>query len=185
MLQVNDIRQLIKSEIHNNRIKDCGYDCMNGRRYVEIRNAIFECDEDCIFKHIPKLPYMEDDWYEKNYDPILLKTNQLDDCIRKLTLNPMSRQAVLIISSVDNLQCTMYMHVSLLTLCNNMYELEYIVHMRSNDAIEFRTDFAWHKKIYDMLYDELCKYYNIKRKNIIWNADSLQLYEQYFNDVFC
>ena len=183
MLKTNDVRNLIKLEIHNGNVKDCGYDCLNGRKYVEIRNVVFECDKGCIFDNIPQLPYMEDDWYINNYDPILFKDNQFGKCVWKLYKNPMSRQAVIIMSSTDNLQCTMYMHVSLLPLPNDTYELEYVVHMRSNDAVEFRTDYEWHRGVYEKLYNELSLVYKLKEKNIIWNVDSLQLYSQYFEDV--
>ena len=147
MLNISDIRKLLIQEVVCRNIKETGYDCLNGNRYVEIRNVVFECDEDCIFAHIPKLPYMEDDWYEKNYDPLLYNDDQLIRCLNKIADNPNTRQAVIIMSSTDNLQCTMYMHVSLLKN-KGEYELEYSVHMRSNDAVEFRTDYQWHKQVY-------------------------------------
>lgn len=187
MLNNNDVRSLLIQEVCGHNIKDCGYDCMNGRRYVEIRNVVFECTEDCIFRNIGKLPYLEDDWYEKNYDPILLKDNQLQKCIDKLIENPNTRQAVIIMSSTDNLQCTMYIHVSLIKKGVNTYELEYSVHMRSNDSVEFRSDYQWHINLYNNIYYALktaltCNIILVK-KNIIWCVDSLQLYEQYFPDV--
>lgn len=182
MIKIKDIREALTWEVYNNNVKETGYDCLNGSSYVEIRNVVFECDEDCIFDNIPKLPYMEDDWYTKNYDPILYKGNQVYKCIAKLVNNPNSRQAVLIISSTDNLQCTMYIHVSLLKIGDG-YELEYSVHMRSNDSVEFRTDLEWHKGVYSYIYKALSKFYNVKRKNIIWCVDSLQLYSQYFDKI--
>ena len=182
MLKVKDIRKSLINEIHNGTVKEVGYKCLNGDRYIEIRNVVFECDEDCIFSNIPKLPYLEDSWYAENYSPLLLQDDQLVKAWNKLADNPNSRQAVIIISSTDNLQCTMYMHVSLIK-CNEGYELEYVVHMRSNDSIEFRSDLKWHKNVYKYLFNRLSIFYDLKRKNIIWNVDSLQLYEQYFGDA--
>ena len=183
MFNIDDIRSLLIQEVRNHNIKDCGYDCMNGRKYVEIRNVVFECNKGYIFSGIKKIPKIDKSWYEENYTPILYKDDQLVKCWNILVDNPNSRQAVIVMTSTDNLQCTMYMHVSLLPIGNDTYELEYSVHMRSNDAIEFRTDYNWHMKVYEYLFTRLSTYYNVVKKNIIWCVDSLQLYEQYFDNA--
>lgn len=182
MLNVNDIRNLLIEQISLNNIKETGYNCLNGNKYVELRNVVFGCTEDCIFANIPQLETATDEWYEENYTPLLYKDEQLERCWNKLVNNPNSRQAVIIISSTDNLQCTMYVDVSLIKH-DYKYELEYVVHMRSNDSVEFRTDLKWHKKVYEYLFEKLSKYYVLERKNIIWFANSLQLYSQYFPKV--
>lgn len=183
MLNVNDIRNLLIEQVSLNNIKETGYNCLNGNKYVELRNVVFECTEDCIFANIPQLKTATDKWYEENYTPLLYKDDQFIKCWNKLVDNPNSRQAVIIISSTDNLQCTMYVDVSLINIKDDIYQLEYVVHMRSNDSVEFRTDLKWHKKVYEALYRKLNIYYNLERKNIIWFANSLQLYSQYFTKV--
>lgn len=192
MYKTEDIKNLLLQELIDGNIKDCGYDCQSGRRYVEVKNALFEVDKDRIFENIPKLSYMDDSWYVVNYEPLLERNNQYDKCINKLVENPASRQAVLILvdpKEYDNEDktfiCTMYIHIFLNHIEENTYELEYIVHMRSNDAIEFITDHQWHQKIYFRIFNELIKKTNyiIIKKPIVWNADTIHLYEQFWKQA--
>ena len=182
MQKTSDIKNLLLEELKNNNIKETGYNCQSGSKYVEIKNAIFEVDNDRIFDNIQKLSYMGPQWYIDNYDPILLKNDQLNKCINKLIDNVNSRQAIIIMTSPDDFYnvdtiCTTYMHIFLNKIKNNEYELEYIVHMRSNDCIEFITDLQWHKKIYNIILNKLKENIDIiiKEKNIIWNADTFHL----------
>lgn len=188
MLKTKDIRDLLLDELKNNNIKDTGYDCFNGRYYVEVRNALFEVDNDKIFNTIPPLERMIPEWYEKNYDPILERNNQFIKCIKKLIDNPNSRQAVIIMGDVNEYDypafiCTMYMHMFLIKQENDHYILEYVVHMRSNDVIEFDTDLIWHKKIIKKILNVLEKFYIIDDVKIYWNADTIHLYSEFFEQA--
>ena len=188
MDKVNDIKYKLLKELKWGRIKDCGYDCVNGRKYVEIHNAMFEVDKFKIFDNIPPLERMTTVWYEQNYDPILEQNDQLNKCIQKLLDNPNTRQAVIIMGDVNEFDkdffiCTMYMHIFLNHIEDNKYEFEYIVHMRSNDVIEFDTDILWHYTVINRIIKQLKLKYNIVNRKIIWNADTIHLYSQFFDDV--
>ena len=188
MYKQDDIRYLLREELHNHNIKDCGYDCFNGRRYVELRNVIFKVDKDKIFDNIPPLERMTPEWYIENYDPILDRNNQLVKCIKRLIDNPHSRQAVIIMGDVNEYDlpafiCTMYMHMFLIEKSNGHYDFEYTVHMRSNDAIEFDTDLIWHKTVIDKILKALKLFYEIDDIRIYWNADTIHLYEQFWEDA--
>ena len=189
MDKVNDIKHKLLKELKWGRIKDCGYNCTSGRKYVEIRNALFEVDRFKIFENIPPLEHMSTLWYDENYDPILERNNQFNKCIYKLLENPNTRQAVIIMGDVNEFDndplfiCTMYMHIFLNHIKDNDYELEYIVHMRSNDAIEFDTDILWHYTVINRMIKQLKVKYNIVNKKIIWNADTIHLYSQFFDEA--
>ena len=49
MQKTSDIKNLLLEELKNNNIKETGYNCQSGSKYVEIKNAIFEVDNDRIF----------------------------------------------------------------------------------------------------------------------------------------
>ncbi len=184
MLKTEDIKEGLLIELDKQNIKDCGYDCFNGRQYVELRNIVFEVDKPQIFETIPPLERMTDEWYAENYDPILQRNGQLDKAINCLVNNKMSRHGVIFMGSPEehdnkDFICTMYMHISIVDDC-----LEYVVHMRSNDAIEFDTDVQWHLRLYDIIYRKLySEGLRIGRKNIIWIADTIHLYEQFWSDA--
>ena len=122
---------------------------------------------------------------------MLYKNDQFNKFIHKLGNNPLTRQAVLFMGSVDEYDnenemiCTMYMHVFLNKIENDNYTMDYVVHMRSNDAIEFGNDIRWHLKLIDKISKFLFSlfYINIIDTKIIWNADSLQVYKEYFNSI--
>jgi thymidylate synthase len=61
-------------------------------------------------------------------------------------------------------------------------KLEYIVYMRSNDAIYgLINDFNWHCYVYKQFYKDLIKSYPmLKLGNIYWNAGSLHIYRRHF-----
>jgi len=188
MYKTEDIKRLLLDELKNNNIKETGYNCFNGTKYVELRNVIFEVDKDKIFESIPPLERMTPQWYEENYDPILERNNQLSKCIKRLIDNPNSRQAVLIMGDVNEYDlpafiCTMYIHVFLIKILNDHYNLEYTVHMRSNDVIEFDTDLIWHKTVIDKILKSLKLFYKIDDVKIYWNADTIHLYSEFWEDA--
>jgi len=62
-------------------------------------------------------------------------------------------------------------------------KLEYLVYMRSNDAIfGFINDFAWHCHVYNDLLEKLnaTREVKIERGNIHWNAGSFHVYERHY-----
>lgn len=189
MLDTSDIRKQLINEYLAGNIKDTGYDCENGDKYVEVRNVIFEVDKPCIFDEIViENKRMDENWYIRSYDPRI--ENQFSSLIERIVENPNTRQAVLVLAQQDELEtpgyvCTIYMHVFLDKKNDNEYDVEYSVHMRSNDSIDFVTDVQWHNKIFNRIMKELKEKTNWKlnRRNIIWNVDSIQLYSQYFDKI--
>lgn len=190
-MKTDDIKNLLINEIQKGNIKETGYVCPSGLEYVEIRNALFEVDKPYIFDKIKSYDRVTSDWYKINYDPLLYKNDQFIKFIHKLGNNPLTRQAVLFMGLVDeydngnDMICTMYMHVFLNKIENDNYTMDYVVHMRSNDAIEFGNDIQWHLKLIDKISKFLYSlfYINIIDTKIIWNADSLQVYKEYFNVI--
>ena len=188
-MKTEDIKNLLINEINYYCVKQTGYDCLSGNEYVEIRNALFEVDKAYIFECAKAYKRVSEQWYEENYDPILNRNNQFEKLINKLGSNPCTRQAIIYMgdsseyNNGDAVICTMYMHVFLDHIEDNVYNMEYIVHMRSNDAIEFGNDIQWHKKIIDKIAKSLQENFNINiiDTNITWNADTLHVYKQYFN----
>ena len=63
------------------------------------------------------------------------------------------------------------------------YALNYIVYMRSNDAIfGFDNGVLWHMHVQKKLCTDLCAALNaaVFPQNIIWHAGSLHVYERHF-----
>ena len=180
MLNTEDVRKLLLAKYDNNYIKDAGYDSPNGRKYVEIRNVIFQADKNEIFQPIDNIKRMDESWYVENYEP---KINaQIPELIKKLINNPASRQATLILQSYNaymsnDFPCTVYIHLFLDKMKENTYMSEYSVHMRSSDAMDFATDIVWNNKIYDKIITKISEEtgWTIYKSYIIWNADSFQL----------
>lgn len=189
MLKTKDIRDLLISEIKNNNIKDSGYECVNGRKYVEIRNYIFEVDEPYIFDIPITDERMSPEWYDEFYDWRI--RYQIPGVINYLCQNPNTRRAVLSLNQEQEIYdpqgyvCTMYMHIFLDKKSDNEYDIEYCVHMRSNEAFDFCSDVRWHNKILDEIVKELEErmMWKINKKNLIWNVDSFHVYEKHFNDI--
>lgn len=110
--------------------------------------------------------------------------NQYDHCLEELKRNPSSRRATMIYNrpsmwfdynknGMSDFMCT---YSTQLFIRNNT--LEYIVYMRSNDAIfGFNNDKAWH----DFVMKKAAKELNIENTKMIWNAGSLHIYERHFN----
>ena len=60
--------------------------------------------------------------------------------------------------------------------------LDYIVYMRSNDAVfGFDNDALWHMYVQKKLVNKLKEYYpNINIGKLYWNAGSIHVYERHF-----
>ena len=85
----------------------------------------------------------------------------------------------------DNI-CTMYMHVMLDKAENGNYDMDYIVHMRSSDAVEFGNDMEWHYKIafiIKFMLENAGVKVN-KEVRFIWNADTFHLYKESVDKLF-
>ena len=62
--------------------------------------------------------------------------------------------------------------------------LDYIVYMRSNDAVYgFDNDALWHMEVQNQLAQDLSNRLNdrINPGDLYWNAGSLHVYERHFN----
>lgn len=76
--------------------------------------------------------------------------------------------------------CTIYCQAELRVSKDGQYELDYHVHMRSNDAwYGMRNDYRWHKFVMENLRETLSRKLNIPIKLgvIRWFADSLHVYK--------
>ena len=190
MLKTEDIGDLFLYELKNNHIKDSGYSCVNGDKYIEIRNKIFEVDKPYIFD----IPYtnerMTPEWYDTFYDWRI--RYQIPGVIDYLSENPNSRRAILSLNQENEIYdpqgyvCTMYMHIFLDKIDTDTYEMEYSVHMRSNEAFDFMSDLKWHTRIREEIIDKLKERnpsWKIIKKNFIWNVDSFQVYEKHFKEI--
>ena len=63
------------------------------------------------------------------------------------------------------------------------YSLDYIVYMRSNDAVfGFNNDALWHTHVHHLLQEELERRLNkpVTIGTMYWNAASLHIYERHF-----
>lgn len=188
MLKTNDIEKLLLNKMSLGLTKDAGYDCPSGRRYVELRNVMFLVDKPYIFKNMKKYGRISPQWYEDNYTP--KAATQIDNVVNRIVSCPETRQAVILMSDengmmVDNI-CTMYMHIMLEKKENGQYDMEYIVHMRSSDAIEFGNDIEWHFKLLSTIKLQLMNHgldicQNVK---VIWVADTFHVYDHCFGNIF-
>ena len=174
MKLTNDIYEELRQKDVQQLHIDAGYKTLHGRYFVELRNVMFLCDKDYV---VPDREEYEEvstlDWYYENYWSII--EPQFNNLISILKHNKNSRRGIL--SYYDHLNeqmmptmiCTMY------TNCRIINDtLEYVVHMRSSDAIEYQSDIRWHKHIASKISKELLgdpdKFY------IIWCADSFHMY---------
>lgn len=163
----------------------------NGNKMVEIINAHFKANQPYIFGKDLEYEMSEEDWYTKNYDPIIAP--QIPKVIDELAEHPTSRRAVLQLFSRDewsginstHFLCTNNIQLFLIDLNGNEhYELVYIVNMRSCNAHEYRNDYQWHYNNYIKFVNMLkekgldVSYYN--KPTIYWNAGSLHVYESEF-----
>jgi thymidylate synthase len=113
------------------------------------------------------------------------KESQYDFALQQLKEHPDGRQSVIFYSRPsmqyewnDNVHAK---HDFTCTYCTQHLirdnKLEYIVNMRSNDAIfGLINDFAWHCYVYDRLIQDL----GVEYGTIHWNAGSLHVYERHW-----
>ena len=64
----------------------------------------------------------------------------------------------------------------------NIYQLDYTVFMRSNDAVYgFDNDCIFHRHVQSKMTDDLNKFgLDVIKGDIIWNASSIHVYERHF-----
>jgi thymidylate synthase len=132
-----------------------------------------------------------DGYVNSNYGYLVYNvTNyqQFDNVVYELRYHPDSRRAVMIYNrpsiwndfcmhGANDFICTMYSHYFI-----RKNKLETIVAMRSNDVVfGYKNDYAWQVLVRDHLFEELKELYpKLKKGSIIWNADSLHIYERHF-----
>ena len=126
-------------------------------------------------------------WSEENY-------NQYEHCLNKLVEDNHTREACMIytrpsiqdeynMNGMHDFICTYSVQCFLNEDENNEKQLDYIVYMRSNDAVfGFDNDAIWHgfvqHKLAQDLTDKLGE--TVKVGKMYWNAGSLHVYERHF-----
>lgn len=77
---------------------------------------------------------------------------------------------------MSDFMCTSTVHV----LIRND-TLIYIVNQRSCDAVYgYKNDMFWHRFVYEKLFNDLSRYYHLKKSHIIHQVGSLHIYERHF-----
>lgn len=122
---------------------------------------------------------------EENY-------SQLKNCINRLKDDKHTREACMIYNrpamqydfnknGMHDFMCTYAVQVFINEIDNKDY-LDYIVYMRSNDAVfGFDNDALWHSYVQRMLTSAMQKYYpNLNVGKLYWNAGSIHVYERHF-----
>lgn len=121
--------------------------------------------------------------------------NQFDHCVKRLLDDPHTREACMIYTrpsmqvdctanGMHDFMCTYATQVFLNEVRDDVkvYQLDYSVFMRSNDAVfGYTLDTLWHRHVQSEMIDELNKYgLNVIKGDIIWNANSIHVYERHF-----
>lgn len=121
--------------------------------------------------------------------------NQFDHCVKRLLDDPHTREACMIYTrpsmqvdctanGMHDFMCTYATQVFLNEVRDDVkvYQLDYSVFMRSNDAVfGYTLDTLWHRHVQSKMIDELNKRgLNVIKGDIIWNAGSLHVYERHF-----
>ena len=189
MLKTKDIKEQLLHKYDYGFFRETGYNCVNGKRYVDLRHVIFIVDKPYIFEEsLDFEPRMDKEWYDKNYWPRI--DNQINGLVDTLINNPCSRQATLVLARQDEYDtndhiCTMYSHVFLDTIVDNTYAIEYSVNLRSSDAFDFVSDVKWNTLVVDTILDKLVEKtgWQILKLPIIWHADSFQLSIEKYNKI--
>lgn len=122
---------------------------------------------------------------EENY-------SQLKNCINRLKDDKHTREACMIYNrpamqydfnknGMHDFMCTYAVQVFINEIDNKDY-LDYIVYMRSNDAVfGFDNDALWHLYVQRMLTSAMQNYYpNLNVGKLYWNAGSIHVYERHF-----
>lgn len=121
--------------------------------------------------------------------------NQFDHCVNRLLDDPHTREACMIYTrpsmqvdctanGMHDFMCTYATQVFLNEVRDDVkvYQLDYSVFMRSNDAVfGYTLDTLWHRHVQSKMTDELNKRgLNVIKGDIIWNANSIHVYERHF-----
>jgi len=114
--------------------------------------------------------------------------NQFLSAVNCLFKDKYSRQAAMIYnrpsmhvdSKKDNMNDFMCTYSTQLLIRKN--KLEYIVYMRSNDAVYgYKNDKHWHDYVHKAAFNMLKTFYNnLEIGQMYWNAASLHVYERHF-----
>jgi thymidylate synthase len=114
---------------------------------------------------------------------------QYQHCLSVLRQNPDTRRAMMIYTrpsmqddyrndkGLNDFICCNYAHYFI-----RFNTLFVVVSFRSNDVVfGYKNDYAWHSLIYNRLYKDLLDTYpNLRKSDMIWQADSLHVYERHF-----
>lgn len=177
--KVDDVVKRFKEELASQHIYASGHELRQGTHYVEIRNALFVCDKDCIIDAPEYEELADGSWYEHNYLPKI--NSQVEIAASKLIDDSDSRQAILCFYHPasellgNDMICTIYVSLRL----DEEMRLHYTVHMRSSDAREYRSDIKFHKLLQSQIVTYLqLSHIDAKPGPIVWYADSLQLWDK-------
>ena len=173
-MEESNIKERLIQEFQNGNIIDSGYRSIHGRYYVEIMDCHFKVDKGYIFENIPAYEGMEvENWYMENYYPLIKP--QLNQMLQQLNDNIWSRRAILTYNNPDDITvCTNYTNCLIRADGPNNI-LNYFVHMRANDAVEYRTDALWHRYVIEEFIIPNLKW-NIDKFIVHWNADTFHWY---------
>ena len=121
--------------------------------------------------------------------------SQFNHCIKRLLDDHHTREACMIYTrpfmqidcnanGMHDFMCTYATQVFLNEIRTDVkvYQLDYTVFMRSNDAIfGYNSDVLWAKHVQSKMVDDLAKAgLKVIKGDIIWNAGSLHVYERHF-----
>ena len=121
--------------------------------------------------------------------------NQFDHCVKRLLDDQHTREACMIYTrpsmqvdctanGMHDFMCTYATQVFLNEVRDDVkvYQLDYSVFMRSNDAVfGYTLDTLWHRHVQSKMIDELNRQgLNVIKGDIIWNANSIHVYERHF-----
>ena len=121
--------------------------------------------------------------------------SQYDNCVKRLLDDPHTREACMIYNrpsmqtdcnsnGMHDFMCTYSTQVFLNKVRSdiNIYQLDYTVFMRSNDAVYgFDNDCIFHRHVQSKMIDDLNKFgLDVIKGDIIWNASSIHVYERHF-----
>lgn len=120
---------------------------------------------------------------------------QYQHCLNKLIEDPHTREACMLytrpemqedykLNGMHDFICTYSVQVFINENKDGEKQLDYIVYMRSNDAVYgFDNDALWHMEVQNQLAQDLSNRLNdrVNLGDLYWNAGSLHVYERHFN----
>ena len=120
---------------------------------------------------------------------------QYQHCLKKLIEDHHTREACMLytrpgmqedykLNGMHDFICTYSVQVFINENKDGEKRLDYIVYMRSNDAVYgFDNDALWHMEVQNQLAQDLSNRLNdrINPGDLYWNAGSLHVYERHFN----